>query len=309
MGLPEIVAVPVMAEEEPAGFTFDPPREQMIHLKIPTNGILPVGQEEIAALLDSWGLPALPDDWSWNWLVERKGVYIGTFTKRSSKFYFVKHQVKLTLDQLTELGTLAAKHVARHNDWFFDFTQDFNWQKGPFCTEESCYWTYATPARFMLTDHGAWCMRFYASEQHENDNGNGRLWVVPQTTGSGKNILICYNGYCKIKQVGMFDLALVLSVYLGGLYYKRVRITNGQTSDGTLYINHQENWIGTARNYTAGWGAAVGDYSVLKELNSWEFGWKERWHRRCFHCLKLLNKMVWDDGSDGKALCQEHKYW
>ena len=55
-------------------------------LQVPQNGISHRGKIVTAQLLFDWGLPDLPPDWDWQWKVNGKGEYVGTFPKRVAKY-------------------------------------------------------------------------------------------------------------------------------------------------------------------------------------------------------------------------------
>ena len=84
--------------------------DKIFKVVLPINKIGPEGQTAIREFLNSEELPSLPNDWSWDWVVQ-KGQYAGTLPKRVNKFYRKEHGIKVTTEILSQIGNIANQHT------------------------------------------------------------------------------------------------------------------------------------------------------------------------------------------------------
>jgi hypothetical protein len=226
---------------------------------VPVNGITTEGREAVRNLIENMGLPELPRNWSWDWNVTGRGMYVGSFPKRVAKYMYTCG-AKLPKDRIARIGSLAAEHCQRTSDYLLRFTQSFDWAPGDFADYNSCYWTCHSHARVMLAEHDAWAILFYNTKPPHN--GIARAWVVPM----GGDRFVVYNGY----GYTTLQIARMLGHYWG-LYYRHIVLLNHGMCDGTLYINGN------------GSGYVVGDQQWARSTTSVDFGWSDG-TARCHEC-------------------------
>jgi formylmethanofuran dehydrogenase subunit E len=212
-------------------------------LEVATGLISDAGRIEITEYLASLDLPELPVNWDWHARVGGKGEYVGTFPKRVAKYYYQKHQRKLTSDQLGHIGSVMAKHTNRHNRYTFDFTDSFDWSAGDYGDSGSCYWGCRRGARKLLDESGALAIRFY----DENDDGMARAWIC-----RGNGLYYLFNGY----GLETADIARIFAQYLGASY-RQIDLANNGSDSGIIWIN-------------GGTGYAIGPEESVNGMSSYD---------------------------------------
>lgn len=232
-------------------------------IRIPINGISRQGIYVAKELLYDWGKPSLPDDWEWQWKVNGKGEYVGTFPKRVAKYFYQQHKTKLSAEQLGVLGSKVAEHCERNALYEFDFTQCFDWDAGDFGDDGSCFWSCRTGAKEMLRENGAFAVRFYDSE----DKGYARAWVVP----INGNVVV-FNGY----GLESLQIARILSQNWGA-YYKKTELSNNGSACGVLWINGRTGYV-------------IGSQEDIDELGPLELGFTEMNNCRCENCGSSIDE-------------------
>ena len=220
-------------------------------IKIPGNGISSPGIDAINQQIADWYLPALPDDWLWDWRVAGKGEYVGTLPKRIGKWFYQEHSIKLVPDQLTVIGNLGSQHCPRTETYEFDIVDRIDWSAGDFGDSGSCYWSCHASARDMILDNGGGAIRFFDPGTHD---GIARAWIVPRPDGC----LLVFNGY------GMETLPIVriVAAHLDHAYYRQVKLRNNGASDGALWINGSTGYL-------------VGPQSVVTTIDAIDLGWED----------------------------------
>lgn len=194
-----------------------------------------------------------PRDW-----VLTKG---GTFPKRVSHFMYSQRKIKLTAEQMTQIGNIAKRHTTNNSEFVFDITDAFDWRAGDFGDANSCYWNSSRFARKLLKFYKARAIRFYNPQNPEK--GMARAWLAPLSEAilqdsngtqiklskeQRENAIVVFNGYGHETQ----RCARVLSTHLK-LNYRQVALSNFGQTNGTLWINH----------YTTNEGGRVASASFL----------------------------------------------
>ncbi len=231
-------------------------------LRVPLNGISEEGKRIAEDLLAGWKLPCLPTNWDWQWKVNGKGEYVGTFPKRVAKYLYRLHATKLTADQLGVLGSKVAEHCERNASYTFDFTDRFDWNAGDFGDRGSCFWGSNSEARAMLENNCAMAVRFY-----KDGAGYARAWVASTMRGA-----IVFNGY----GLETLQIARILA-HNWGAYYKKIYLANNGEDTSTLYIN-------------GGAGYIVGSQDSIDGMDSFDFGWEDTGHEHCDNCIAAIEE-------------------
>lgn len=234
--------------------TLEP--RKLFEIKTPDGQITDDGKSEIQHFLYyKEMLPKLPSDFDWIWTTNR-----GTFPKRVQSFYYKEHKLKLTTDQISELGNMARRHSSNGETYILDFTNRFDWSSGDFGDGGSCFWGDRSGAREMLESNGAYAVRGFKRKypieseilDYGNVRGYARAWLAPV----GTNLFVLFNGYGENALTFARLLALKWNCS-----YKRIELYNNGDSDGTLYIN--------------GSNFVIGQHSVIQSIESHDFGWRD----------------------------------
>lgn len=230
-------------------------------------------------------LPQLPIDWSYVWLI-KEGEYRGTFPKRVRSYYHKAHGLKCLDSFITELGNLARRYSESTSAYHFEFVNRFDWRDGDFGDSGSCFWHQNAGALDMLTDNGAWAIRFY----DDNGKGFGRALVVMIES----DLYVVFNGYGFYSD-DTFIIARVIAQF-SGLTFKRIDLMNNGMDNGTLWIN------GSGIGYIVGKPETVAGYS------DYDFGWEDIYRDICYRC----DRPVFEDdlyfGLDDNPYCQDCFY-
>jgi hypothetical protein len=280
-------------------------RDQRFRLEVPGNGISRSGVDLIRSYLYQKHCHNLPSDWRWEWLVPGKGDYVGSLPKRIAKWYKREHTITLAPDVLSHVGNLGTQHCDKNREYFFDFTQDFNWKPGSFGeATDSCYWGCRSGARVMLKDNNAWAVRFYQDETYSQ--GFARAWVV-----DNEDWLAMFNGY----GLDICTISRIVAQFLDNAYYCKINLRNYGQKDATLWINGGVGW-------------AVGPQDIVTAIGTHDFEWEdpigkccecgeqcgERWHE--YQHLRICNDCFCDNyfectlceriGRQDDGYCSEH---
>lgn len=202
------------------------PANVRMHVRIADGSISDAGRREIIALLAGNNLPALPEDWDWSWMVQKRLPYAGTFPKRYSAFVFKTTGAKTSSEILQQLGNFYANHASKGSDFWFDFDRTINWKDGDFGDKDSCFWGGRSIARDMIRENGG-AVRFFSSE---TGNGLARAWIAPGHPQ--ENDALLFNGY----GMQLRDIARIIATFLG-LDYQSMPMVNNGNSAGDLWIN------------------------------------------------------------------------
>ena len=208
------------------------------------------------------------DNESWGvWLVA-KGKYAGTLPKRLNSLCYKEFGLHLPANILSEFGQAMGKVNQTKGEYWIQFLDGIDWNRGAFGDDGSCFWGDREGAKEMMSSVGALAVKIWSSVQsgggdnHNNYNSNrltieydnnwlysnSRFWMIPHSKG-----LACFNGY----GMELIRSIRLVSTLLGVSYYK-VSIENNDSTDNTLYIN-------------SGSGYLLGEYDRITKVNSIDF--------------------------------------
>lgn len=214
---------------------------------------------------------------------DNSGTY-GKLSTRLSKHCATEYGVKLTPQELTELGNLINLYTLQGAQITLDFARDLNWQVGAFGDSGSCFWSKRKFARQMLMDNHAFAMRMW-----QNDKGVGRAWVWQHPSDN----YIVFNGYGGVEVENGEHNAVEskkFAVLLADILHKQgepasilkvALYNNGKYDEGLLWINNNTGYV-------------VGDIDKFtdkynRQLTEYDFKWPEtKW--RCNGCR---NEFAW----------------
>lgn len=240
-------------------------------IKTPDGEIAEYGICLTKSYLKLQGLPPLPEDFEWIWVTRR-----GTLPKRVQSFYHKQHAVRLTPEQVSELGNVARAHCgSASKEYTLDFTNRITWEAGEFGDYGSCYWGNNAQAKDMLHENGAFAVRGWKSKKPDDDqsfDGYARAWLVP----IGQNRLVVFNGYGETSLTFARLLALKFSCS-----YKAISLRNNGSDGGMLYIN--------TGCYV------VGAWEQIQGFEKHDFGWDEPEEDTTIECAECECVIEADD--------------
>lgn len=159
------------------GTAFDDLDLQTPYLaELPSNGITAEGHVEIndwvrRALRRHGGRYrrsfALPPSWVWEWMITANPAdrgLVGTMPKRIAKWLYKTHDMKLSPEEMAEIGTISKTHTIEDDTYIFDITDDLDWRDGDFGDADSCYWSTNKIAKEYLFDAGGLGFRVFRNE-------------------------------------------------------------------------------------------------------------------------------------------------
>lgn len=275
-------------------------------LRVPGNGISATGVQEIRRLLNRHGVHSLDKDipeWAWDYRVGGKGEFVGVIAKRAAKWCFQKHNIKLPAEAVSQIGNIGNQHCDKAQSYFFDWTKKFDWKKGDFGDEGSCFLRsqdgddeapQKPDAVKCLEENGVWAMRFYTDDTFER--GVGRMWVVDMDRWA-----LCINGYWYADGDSQrnhgtehtLKLARILSQWLEHQYYHQCRVI-AQT---------RAVWINSGG--TEGAGFAVGPQEITKDIFDVRLDWEDPFADECCECEKKLRRREIMKTAEGDIICNE----
>lgn len=201
--------------------------QEIVHHYPSSNEISLTGKQIIGEYMATEGLPALPQDWVWQYRVT-DGEYTGKFSKRVGKYVHQATGGKLTDAQRAWVGKVAREHQADSKPMYFDITDTFDWRDGDFADGGSCFWGDNRGAKTaMEDDEDFYAIRFYSEQQA----GVGRAWlhVVDE------QCIVIFNAYGPYETL---EIAHLLAQRQGSEYiYKQIELANFGQDTGMLYIN------------------------------------------------------------------------
>lgn len=109
-----------------------------------------------------------------------------TWPTRLKKFIYQTYQVKLPEKDIKAIGDIMRPSVIGKTKYYFDFTENFDWNAGDFGDRGSCYWGAAKCDKVAIHKHGAHAIRFYnpldladgESTKRSLKYGYGRSWLL-----------------------------------------------------------------------------------------------------------------------------------
>ena len=229
-------------------------------------------------------LPPLPISWVWQWQVTGKGEYVGSFTKRVSKYYWKEYKLKCPTVFLQTIGNMAKQHSQGNDTYHFDIVDSINWQDGDFGDDGSCYWGNHSNARAMLTDNGGLAIRFFDGQ--DSDRGIGRAWLVPI---ADDNAYILFNGYGFDTSSATLTITRVFSQFMG-LNYKRIELSNNGHAYSILYIN-------------GGIGYIAGDSDTIERYRFYDLNFDDSNGDYCYECNDYIHEDSVNYGADDNVYC------
>lgn len=177
-------------------------------------------------------LNALPDSWSYQWVITGRGEYVGTFPKRVSKYYWQEYQLKCPNAFVAELGQIARRNSASESSYIIDFAERLNWNAGDYGDSSSCLWGTYEHGRDIMESEGVMAVRFY----NEAGDGYGRAWLYKLRD----DLWIVWNGYGI--EGGTIAIGRVLSQFWG-VSYKKIRLSNNGRDSGAVWINNGAGYV------------------------------------------------------------------
>ena len=163
----------------------------------------------------------------------------GNFTKRLSRLAYKNHGIKVTPDQLSEVGNIGNQH-SQGASFEVEVTRDLNQSAEAFGHAESCYWQSYYASRCTLKSNGGFGLRsFDPGRRNAWDGGvTGRAWVVPMKMVDGHltptfesmspDAFVVFNGY---GDLGGYAPARIMA-HMAGMTYRKIDFTLGEA-----YIN------------------------------------------------------------------------
>lgn len=225
-------------------------------------------------------LPALPEHWSWQWLVE-DGEYRGTFPKRAQKYWKVHYGIKAPASFLSQIGNLARAHSASQPEYYFDFTDRVDWEDGAFGDLHSCWWESGGAALETLMENGGMAIRFYESAGSEV--GIGRAWLAEMPDDT----YVVFNGY-GFPGNATLTIARAFAGFIGK-DYRQISLSNGGSTNGLIWIN-------------GGIGYAVGDWADIETIQAYDLHWNT--FIRCHDCDRRIDEDDAYYGADDNRYCE-----
>jgi uncharacterized Zn finger protein (UPF0148 family) len=247
------VAIQTKATEQPLSIREQIKTGEVFTIATPEGLITDTGVRELQAYLYDIGGGDLPPDFEPVWMGKR-----GTLPKRMQAHVYKSRGLRLTTEQVSNIGNIAKRHTATAQTYVFDFTKTIDWHAGDFGDDGSCFWGDKSGAKQMIEENG-FAVRFYhkrnsgGGEERGNLRGYARAWLAPIS----ENRLIVFNGYGETS----LTIARVLSVRFA-CGYKRISLLNNGTDGGCLWINGGSSYL-------------LGDWGKINDVESWDLQWDD----------------------------------
>lgn len=147
----------------------------------------------------------------------------GNYAKRLSRLAYQRFGLKLTPDQLSQVGNLAAQH-SQGAAYDVEVTRDLNLPAADFVHEDSCWWQSYASSRCALKQSGGFGLRAF-----NGPTPVGRAWVLPLALDENGDLspthdtttpaaFVVFNGYGTLS--GYAPARLV--AHMAGLTYRKV---------------------------------------------------------------------------------------
>ena len=228
-----------------------------------------LGKGAIADYLQDNNLPTtvlLSQQWCWNWVVQN-GKVRGKLPKRLARAFSARFDIKLTPEQMSEIGNIARAHILPPNKYTFDFTNNFSWEAGDFGDFGSCFWGNNYLAKEVLRNQGALAIRLYDALGYA---GTSRAWLYQL---SNKEWLL-FNSYGDptSKMVNLF--AKFLSNKDGQVWeYKDILLSINDEESSLVYVNAHPQIVFVEGTYVPDsidldWN--LDEYGVCECCETWE---------------------------------------
>lgn len=224
----------------------------------------------------------------------------GNIPKRIGRYFYKEYGVKISPQLRTEIGNIVSQHRVPTDTYYFLFTRDFNWNRGSFGDDGSCFWTTNKGAKHIILHHGGMAVQFFRSPDAKDTNGLARAWVAPDTPQEG--LLTIFNGYARSSfnvpsNDATAEIVKIIADWLG-VAYRPVRLKNQGDEHGLLYINGTHSGSNIGRGFLVGTDDRIdsviagaqriggtGWKSVLLDLD-----WEDPFIGNCFECRRLIHR-------------------
>lgn len=249
---------------------------KLFKVTTPAGDISSAGMCEIDTYLAMCGYGYLPEDFDAVWCTKQ-----GTLPKRIQRHLYKAKSIKLTSENLTQLGNIAKRHTTDGSTFILDFTQKIDWQDGDFGDAGSCFWGDKAGAKDMLQQNKAYAIRAWrwrtAHAQfglaYQNVRGYARAWVAT----IGNNLFAVFNGYGETT----LCLARLLALKFA-CGYQRIHLTNKGDDGGALWIN-------------GGTAYAIGAWEKISRMEKFDLGWEEIYEEETIDCYACEARVDEDD--------------
>jgi hypothetical protein len=153
------------------------------------------------------------------WTVNGKGVYVGTWSKRLSKFIYKKHHIKLD----PQLVSVISERIMRtmqgaSEELMFEFSSE-PWEAGNFGEKTNSCWfpgrQYSYCMEGILASERGGAIKFY----YEAGYKRARCWYY-----NVEDSLLIFNAYDRAGKLDILSMARLLSVYFGMDYNKHTEV-------------------------------------------------------------------------------------
>lgn len=206
--------------------------------------LIPPGlQTDAAVLIRKLTGHYLPDNWSWDWKVER-GTYSGTMPTRIKAWVYKAYREKLDPQALADTGEKLKKLIPAQMKFHIDYTQKIDWPAGKFADGDSCFLTYKRKHSVpTIVKNGGFAMRRWEMKE-DVARPDGRAWVFPCPYG----YLLCNPRDRKGYRLSNYAAALGRDL---GLEVSKLNAYNGD-KDSSEYFYIDGSYYGDAECFIVG---------------------------------------------------------
>lgn len=162
------------------------------------------GEKLISSVLSDWYGIKVPADFNWSKNMARGG----RINRRLSKMAHDEFGIKIPAAVLEEMGNIYEKYYVPDSTFFFNFSGNFNWERGDFGDPRSCFFG-GSRNRHILRFSGAYAAQFH--RQKDVKSGFARAWCLDTPEGT-----LVFNAY----GMDLNRISGILSNWAGmNLYY------------------------------------------------------------------------------------------
>lgn len=150
------------------------------------------GIHQIKNELDYWYGIQLPSNFDWSPTTKA-----GRVNRRLSKLVHDTVGFDLPREVTEWIGNTYDRYYVPPSNRYFDFTRNFNWERGDFGDGNSCFFG-GSQQRHIIHSNGGYAVRFWNEAQGKN--GYGRAWMLDIKEGS--LIWNCYGNGLTLVRIG-----------------------------------------------------------------------------------------------------------